>query len=569
MITLVLLASPEDIYMRILLVLQTDKDSAIHLFETYKDSLPDSLKLLIITKLGYDLENFLKDRISSGTADPTIWKTYLYSKVILNKMSKKSAREFIDRYKRKFEDIPEVLNFAGEILENYGFLDDAKKFYSEALKKGYEKSKKNLAIIYAKLGECDSSLNLFSNLKTEDEDEYERRRIYLSLGVCYEKINDYSQALNYYQKAYEIRKDTLVGFKIAYILARRNGDDALVFLANMYEDLGFSRPNLYWGYALVMSRSIERVKEGIREIGEYLALRGDDARARNILMHGFLRFADTLMALKHANRAYELEPEDDDYRLAYLMLLSSIEENPRKFGYLLKEKDKKNPLGKLIFARYYRKLGDKWKASQFYDELVEIDPKNTDLMLEAYFYFKGIHDLNRSLKVMKKLVENYPDSLGYWFEIGDIYLRMKKADSIYSLYKNLLNKVGFKLKDCDRASVLNNWAYTMALLKYKLDTAKILIDEAYRLCENEYILDSKGWIYFLLGNVDNGKLFVKKALEEYMRKNRTDPEVLLHFSIILCLSERSDTARSILKETWRYLDKDYRKFYEDFIRMCK
>ncbi len=569
MITLVLLTSAEDIYMRIVLALQTDKDSAIHLFETYKDSLPDSLKLRIITKLGYDLGDFLRDRISSGTKDPSVWKTYLYSRVVLNNMSKRSVKRFINKYKRRFEDIPEVLDFAGEILENYGFLNDAKKFYSEALKKGYEKSKRNLAIIYAKLGECDSSLNLFRNLKIEDEDEYEKRRMYLSLGVCYERKNRYSQALNYYQKAYEIRKDTLVGFKIAYILARRNGDDALVFLANMYEDLGFSRPNLYWGYALIMSRSIEKVKEGIRELGEFLVLRGDDAGARNILMHAFLRLGDTLTALKHAKRAYELEPDDDDYRLAYLMLLSSIEENPRKFGYLLKEKDKKDPLGKLVFARYYRKLGDKWKASEFYDELVEIDPKNTDLMLEAYFYFKSIRDLKRALKVMKKLVKNYPDSLGYWFEIGDIYLRMKKPDSIYSLYRNLLDRLGFKLKDCDRASVLNNWAYTMALLKYKLDTAKILIDEAYRLCENEYILDSKGWIYFLVGNVDKGKFLVKKALEEYMRKNRTDPEVLLHLSIILCVSERSDTARNILKETWKYLDKDYREFYKDFIRMCK
>ncbi len=570
MILVAVSSLPEEIYLKILFEFENNPDSAVKLFEYYGDSLPDSLKLKLVSRLGYDLQTFLEDRVSRGSRDPKIWKTYLYMNIILRKMPAKKLKGFIKAGWDKFKDIPEVLNFVGEIYENYGMYEEASKAYKEALKLGSKMAAKNLAIIFAKMGRCDSSLKLFKISPLESiRDTYEIRRVYLSLGICYERKNHGEQALKYYQKAYEIQKDTLLGFKIAYLIARENGDDALIFLANMYDELGFSRPNLYWGYALIMSRSKEKVKEGIREVGEFMALRGDDAMARNILTHAFLRLGDTLTALKHAKRAFELAPKDEDYRLAYLMILSSVKNNPRKFGYLLRERDKENPVGKLIFARFYRKLGNGYLATKYYRELTEIDSTNVDLIMEAYTYFKSRRDYKNAYGTIRRLTKVYPDSLGFWFELGDVFLRMRKADSIYSVYYNLVYKYGFKFNDCELASILNNWAYTMALLNYKLDTAKILIDKAYRICKAEYILDSKGWIYFMLGKVNEGKKLVKRAVENYTETNRIDPEVLLHLSIILCVSENSQRAKETLRETWKYIDRDYKDFYKGYIKMCR
>ncbi|MEO0214985.1 MAG: tetratricopeptide repeat protein [candidate division WOR-3 bacterium] len=551
------------------MIYQNSPDSAAKLYKAYEDSLPDSLKLDIYRRFGWDVYAFLENTVKVGTRDAKVWETYLYYKIVSSKMPKKNLKGFIKRHIKKFETIPRVLNFVGEIYENYGMLKEAKEFYLKSAKMGYKTAYKNLAIIYAKLGMCDSSLEALKNFSLEEiDDNYERRRAFLAMGICFEKNRNYQQALEYYQKAYEIQKDTLLGFKIAYLLARRDGDEALTFLAGMYDDIGFSRPNVYWGYALIMSKSLDKVKEGIRELGELLAIGGDDPQVRNILTHAFLRLGDTIMALKHARRAFELKTDDDDYRLAYLLLLSGVEENPRKFGYYLREKDKKDPVGKLVFARYYRKSGNKRMAVKYYSELVDIDLKNISLLLEAYYYFKGLKDLENAKKTLKNLTLYYPDSLGYWFELGDIYLRLKQPDSIYAMYYNIVQRMGFKLSDCNLASVLNNWAYTMALLNYKLDTAKVLIDRAYKLCKNEYILDSRGWIYFLLGNVEEGKNMVKEAAETYMKSNRIDPEVLLHLSIISCVSGDGN-AKEILRDVWKYIDKDYRDFYKNFTKMCK
>lgn len=565
----ILIAGFEDIYLKLLLIYEISPDSAAKLYKAYEDSLPDSLKLNIYRRFGWDVRPFLENLVKRGTKDVKVWETYLYYKIISSNMPKGRIKGFIKKHIKKFEKIPKVLNFVGKIYENYGMLEEAKEFYFKSAKMGYKTAYKNLAIIYAKLGKCDSSLKLLKNFPLDNiDDNYEKRRVFLAMGICFEENNNYHKAIEYYQKAYEIQKDTLLGFKIAYLLSKRDGDEALAFLAGMYDDIGFSRPNLYLGYALVMSKSLDKVKEGIRELGELLAIKGDDPHVRNILTHAFLRLGDTMTALKHAKRAFELKPDDEDYRMAYLLLLSSVEENPRKFGYYLREKDKKDPVGKLVFARYYQKSGRKWLAVKYYSELVDIDPKNISLMLEAYYYFKDLKDWKNAKKTLKNLTIYYPDSLGYWFELGDIYLRLKQPDSIYALYYNIVEKMGFKLNDCELASVLNNWAYNMSLLNYKLDTAKVLIDKAYKLCKNEYILDSRGWIYFLLGDVEEGKKMVKEATETYMKNNQMDPEVLLHLYIISCVSG-DDSSKEMLKEVWKYVDKDYRDFYKNFIRMCK
>jgi tetratricopeptide (TPR) repeat protein len=250
------------------------------------------------------------------------------------------------------------------------------------------------------------------------------------------------------------------------------------------------------------------------------------------------------------------------------MILSGIEENPRKFGVLLKEGDKKDPLGKLVFARFYAKSGNKNFAKKFYSELVEIDPKNVPLLLEVYSYSKKVRDLKLAKKTIKTLTENFPDSLNFWFELGDIYLRMMQAESLYVMYKSLLERYSFKLNDCQLAIVLNNWAYTISLLNYKLDTARVLIERSYELCPNEYILDTKGWIYFLMGKREDAKRLIEEAIKIYLDKGRMDPEVILHHALISCaLGE--DNGRRTLREVWKYIEEDYRKIYRNYKGICE
>ncbi len=570
MILALILAAPEDLFVRIRMLYYEDSAAALRMFRDSLHLLPDSLKVILARDLHLNYDSLTTALVESGTTDPYVWKKFFFLTFVKHPDDEGAFERVLRRYWSRIDSMPEVVGLVGEIYENYDDLNKALKMYriSLSLKRTVEVVR-NTAILFARLGMCDSALTYFRTLGDESpEDVYERRRFYLALGTCYDKLHDSEKALRYYKEAYSIRKDTVVGFRIADLLARRRGEDALSFLAAMYDDLGFSRPNLHYGYALIMSSDTLRLNEGIREIAHYLAVRGDDPKARNLLMHAFLRRGDTLTALKHARRAYELAPEDDDYRLAYAFLLSYTTDNPRKFGYLLRERDRRDPLGMWIFARFYRKVGDGRRAMEYYRKLVKIDPGNVPLNLDAYWYARSRGDLRFALSVMRGLKDRYPDSLNFWFDLGDTYTLLGMPDSAHAMYSYLVKHYGFKMKDCELAAVLNNWAYALALTSYRLDTAKVIVDRAYSLCKLDHILDTKGWVYFLLGKTSRAADLVRKAVESLPEDDLNLPEVYLHLIIIRC-NRGEEVDPAILREVNGMVEPYRMRFYRRFLKACR
>ncbi|NPB03273.1 MAG: hypothetical protein GXO39_02515 [Thermotogae bacterium] len=570
MMPLFLLASLESAYLKGKLLATFDKILAKKFYDKVSDTLPDSLKLKLSNDVGLDGDSVALNLLRRGSKDPYVWKFVLYRLYVENSTNPHKIKEFIKENWDKIKDIPEVVSFVGEIYENLDDLDAASRMYRLALRKGGDyRTAHNLVVLLARRNECDSALEYFGDVKENPpEDAYERRRLYLALGMCYDRKRKVDKALHYYKMAYSLLKDTVVGFRIADLLARRKPSEALSFLAAMYEDVGFERPNLHWGYALIMQPGTLKINEGIREIAHYIAIRGDDPKGRNLLMHAFLRKGDTSIAIYHARRAYELVPEDDDYRLSLALLLSATENNPRKFGYLLRERDKNNPLGLWIFARFYRMRGEITRAAEYYSRLIKLDPYNISLAEESYRFFKSHGRLRMAAKIMRNLTQKYPDSLTFWFELGDTYALLEEADSVEATFSYFLKHYGFKLKDCERAAVLNNWAYSYALMGQRLNEAKDLVERAYSLCKLDQILDTKGWIYFLLGQGNRAERLVERAVEGVGENDPTLPEVYLHLLLIRCSSGEHKVNVRMLRQLGEAIDPKRRRFYEPYIREC-
>ena len=570
-LTLLSLSSPLDLYLRIRMLHTMDSTRARRMYRDSARFLPDSLKVILSQDIGLNHDSLTTALVRSGSTDPYVWKKFLFLTFVKHVGDERGFEREVNRYLSRIDTSAEIVGFLGEIYENYGDLEKALRMYRLSLSlRQNSRILRNTAILFARFGMCDSALAYFGRIdkrEIESTDKYERRRFYVALGMCYDRMGKEEEALKYYQEAYLLQKDTIIGFRIADILARKRGEEALSFLAALYEDVSFKRPNLHWGYALIMSSDTLRMNEGIREISHYLALHGDDARARNLLMHAFLRRGDTAIALKHAGRAYELDGKDDDYRLTYAYLLSYTTDNPRKFGYLLRERDKEDPLGMWTFARFYRMQGDHGRALFYYKRLVNMDPTNVKLNTEVYWYARKHGKLNLALRIMKNLKDRYPDSLNFWFELADVYVLMGMPDSVHAMYSHLVKHHGFKLKDCEMAAVLNNWAYTLSLAQYRLDTAKVLVDRAYDLCKLDHILDTKGWVYFLLGKHRKAEDLIERAIEVIPEDDINLPEVYLHLIIIRCHSGEEVDSR-ILREIDELVDPAKLRFYRRFLREC-
>lgn len=94
----------------------------------------------------------------------------------------------------------------------------------------------------------------------------------------------------------------------------------------------------------------------------------------------------------------------------------------------------------------------------------------------------------------------------------------------------------------DHAHALNALGYSLADRNIRLPEARALIERALELTPNDpFILDSKGWVQFRMGDVD-------AALETLNRAFgiRPDPEIAAHLGEVLWSLGRQDDARS----TW-------------------
>lgn len=133
---------------------------------------------------------------------------------------------------------------------------------------------------------------------------------------------------------------------------------------------------------------------------------------------------------------------------------------------------------------------------------------------------------------------NEPELL---YETGLAADRLAKFDAAEQLWRKLI-----KLRP-DHAHAYNALGYSFADRGVRLDEAQQLIDKALALQPDDpFILDSKGWVQFRLGN--------KQAALETLQKafgKRSDPEIAAHLGEVLWSLGRKDDARKVWTDAAR------------------
>lgn len=130
-----------------------------------------------------------------------------------------------------------------------------------------------------------------------------------------------------------------------------------------------------------------------------------------------------------------------------------------------------------------------------------------------------------SLKTAYKLAEN--DSLRsvvLSFE-GDVLYKMGLQKQAFRAYDRAL-----KLHS-DNASLLNNYAYYLSLIRVRLDDALHMAEKANQLSENNATyLDTQAWVLYELGRYEEAREIQRKAIG-FNRNNSS--ELFLHYGDIL------------------------------------
>ncbi len=152
----------------------------------------------------------------------------------------------------------------------------------------------------------------------------------------------------------------------------------------------------------------------------------------------------------------------------------------------------------------------------------------TDILMQDKQFKAAMSTYNKGIKQFP----NSPDLL-YARAVLSI-----EQDNL-SLAEQDLKRMLVLNKDDDKA--LNTLGYTLLIKTQRIDEAKILITRAYELNpKSAAILDSLGWLYFKLGDLEEAKSF----LEEAFAKNQ-DSEIAAHLGEVLWLRGNRDAAQEV------------------------
>jgi Flp pilus assembly protein TadD len=119
--------------------------------------------------------------------------------------------------------------------------------------------------------------------------------------------------------------------------------------------------------------------------------------------------------------------------------------------------------------------------------------------------------------------------------------RIGKFDVAEQLWQKLI-----KVKP-DHAHAYNALGYSLTERGVRLEEAQQLIDKALALLPDDpFILDSKGWVQFRLGDKQAALATLQKAFSK-----RPDPEIAAHLGEVLWALGRQDDARKVWSEAAR------------------
>ncbi len=161
----------------------------------------------------------------------------------------------------------------------------------------------------------------------------------------------------------------------------------------------------------------------------------------------------------------------------------------------------------LIYGLSLSQLNEHSQAKIYLERAVNINPSDITALTALGFTLNQLKQSDEALKYLNKaLILNPKDiqTIGMAALIYDSKKEFSISDSLY----NEAMKI-----DSVNALILNNYAYSLAERKVKLDDALRMSKKALEIDPNSSsYLDTIGWIYFQLGDYEKAKLNIEKAI---------------------------------------------------------
>lgn len=162
----------------------------------------------------------------------------------------------------------------------------------------------------------------------------------------------------------------------------------------------------------------------------------------------------------------------------------------------------------LILGLSLSQSGNNDEAKEYLKKSVELNPNDITALSAYGFTLNQLQENDEAIKILNKALQIKPDEISVLGTLGLIYDSKEMWDECDNIYERAL-KI-----DSLSPVINNNYAYSLSergeRLEEALEMVKIAIEKE---PENSSYLDTMGWVYYKLGDFENAKYYLEKAIK--------------------------------------------------------
>ena len=412
------------------------------------------------------------------------------------------------------------------------------------------------------LSDLEAAIETLERSREYDEASLEVVR---ELGQLYENAKEYEKANALYGEFLAVAEDSEIEFRQALVLSQQ---ERLVEAVSVLRRLSDNAPDnlrlkVFLGEVLKRRKSYAEAAEIFRDV---LKVEPNNFTANFRLGESLAQMGERQQAIERFLRLLEINGSDQD-RILIQTSLAFVYQDAREFdksAELFQTIIRENPeddLTRLRLTYVFKESGQLEKALALSEELLskcwdssyeENSHKKHYLIARAqvlsaadqlekasellkdqrshypdpeelYLVGSQLHLEHKSYRRAQQMIETaisqYPDSEKLRFQLAAIHERQDEFEQAEILFRKMLEK------NPEHAGVLNYLGYMLADRGVQLAEALGYIERALEIDpHNGAYLDSLGWVYFRLNELEKAELNLTQAA----RSNDADPTILDH-----------------------------------------
>ena len=415
---------------------------------------------------------------------------------------------------------------------------------------------------YRGLNNLEAASRVLEQARKYDETNIEMVR---ELGQLYESSKEYEKASNLYENFLKVVENPEIEFRYALVLSQQERlfEAGFILQRLSNNDPDNLRLKILLGEVLKRRKSYVDASKVFRQV---LEVEPNNFTANFRLAESLARVGERKEAIEILLHMLEINGSDQDAVLIRTSL-AFVYQDARQFEKSIAlfqaiiQKNSENDLAKLRLSYVFKESGQlekaltlskellgKYEGSSYKDnpqkeyyliahaqilsaanrlqEAIQLlrdqrlqHPKPDELyVVESQLYLEH-KDYFQAQQLIEEAISQYSDKEKLQFQLAAIYERQGEFEKSTTLFKKILRK------NPEHAGVLNYLGYMLADKGIQLKEALGYIERALRLDpHNGAYLDSLGWVYFRLNELEKAELNLTKAV----RTNDSDATIFDH-----------------------------------------